>query len=87
MNEKAADPSNLDRMQPRPVMGPSRASAPVTVTVKEDLIVHPASVITLLRDCGYSDSALLFPVFCDALSQTMGAHASKEEQLQVGWWM
>ena len=42
-----------------PVMGPERALAPVTVTGKKDLIVHPAGVITLLRDCSYSSSALL----------------------------
>ncbi|KAM5546012.1 hypothetical protein V8D89_000138 [Ganoderma adspersum] len=36
---------------------------------EEDLIVHPASVIGLLRECGYADAQLLFPLFY-SLSRT-----------------
>lgn len=34
-------------------------------SVAEDLIVHPASVIALLRDCGYAGADLLTPLFYD----------------------
>ncbi|KAI0761372.1 hypothetical protein BD413DRAFT_495714 [Trametes elegans] len=30
---------------------------------EEDIIVHPASVIALLRECGYNDPDVLFPLF------------------------
>lgn len=64
--------------------------------MKEDLIVHPGSVIALLRECGYDDASLLFPLFY-ALSRTtwqfggpaLGHHlapllASDVERLVVG---
>ncbi|KAF7972727.1 hypothetical protein HWV62_17192 [Athelia sp. TMB] len=35
----------------------------------EDLIVHPAAVIALLRDCGYSGVDLLSPLFYDLSSR------------------
>lgn len=40
------------------------AGGPVPPAVpEEDTIVHPASVIALLRDCNYHDTDLLFPLF------------------------
>ena len=67
---------------PNAIPGPSNAPAPPApppaispppalgaANAEEDLIVHPASVIGLLRECGYSDPQLLFPLFY-ALSRT-----------------
>ncbi|KAI0672094.1 hypothetical protein C8Q78DRAFT_1077668 [Trametes maxima] len=36
---------------------------------EDDIIIHPAAVIALLRECGYHDRELLFPLFY-ALSRT-----------------
>ncbi|KAJ8522234.1 hypothetical protein ONZ45_g1183 [Pleurotus djamor] len=36
----------------------------------EDIIVHPASVIALLRDCNYTPSSLLAPLFYDLSTRT-----------------
>ncbi len=82
-----------------PAAVPSRAAPPAAaapVDMKEDLIVHPGSVIALLRECGYDDASLLFPLFY-ALSRTtwqfggpaLGHHlapllASDVERLVVG---
>jgi len=33
--------------------------------VAEDLVIHPAAVIALLRDCGYAGADLLTPLFYD----------------------
>lgn len=46
-----------------------RALPPGEGEVHEDLVVHPASVITLLRECGYNEADILFPLFY-ALSRT-----------------
>lgn len=36
---------------------------PEPAAQEEDAIVHPASVISLLRECGYHDKDVLFPLF------------------------
>lgn len=42
---------------------PQHAPPPEPVAPEEDTIVHPASVISLLRECGYDDADLLYPLF------------------------
>ncbi len=63
-----AGPSNANPAAPAagPAPGPA---APAVAAPVEDLIIHPASVIAVLRECGYSDSELFFPLFY-ALSRT-----------------
>ena len=56
-----ANPANPD--------GPAQNAAAAAPAQKEDLIIHPASVIAVLRECGYRDAELLFPLFY-ALSRT-----------------
>ncbi|KAI0690555.1 hypothetical protein C8T65DRAFT_671449 [Cerioporus squamosus] len=77
MNDRAQNtgPSNVNPAAPAvgPAPGPSvvAAAAPAEKDSDEDLIIHPASVIAVLRECGYSDTALFFPLFY-ALSRTTG---------------
>ena len=59
--QPVAGPSNAPAPAPAPT-SPSRSVSPA-LSVEEDLIVHPASVISLLRSCGYTDASLLFPLF------------------------
>lgn len=47
----------------RPPGAQQGAPPPEPVAPEEDTIVHPASVISLLRECGYNDVDLLFPLF------------------------
>ncbi|KAI0356842.1 hypothetical protein OH77DRAFT_1423076 [Trametes cingulata] len=61
---------NSAQKQPAGEQGPAYAGpAHVPQPQQEDIIVHPAAVIALLRDCGYHDPDLLFPLFY-ALSRT-----------------
>ncbi|TFK89234.1 hypothetical protein K466DRAFT_584828 [Polyporus arcularius HHB13444] len=64
-NAKPAAPA----VGPAPAQAAAAAAAPAPPAEKEDLIIHPASVIAVLRECGYSDAALFFPLFY-ALSRT-----------------
>ena len=62
-----AGPSNANANGNANPAGPAQAAA--GAAQKEDLIIHPASVIAVLRECGYRDAELLFPLFY-ALSRT-----------------
>ena len=79
-----AGPSNAPAPAPGPARAPpppphavphplpahgAAAAAAANADDPEELIVHPASVIGLLRESGYADAQLLFPLFY-ALSRT-----------------
>ncbi|PIL28926.1 hypothetical protein GSI_08973 [Ganoderma sinense ZZ0214-1] len=104
MANAIAGPSNAAARAPAPAAPPAAPAPPVALpppalgaaNYDEDLIVHPASVIGLLRECGYADPQLLFPLFY-ALSRTtwqfggpaLGHHlaplsAANMERLVVG---
>ncbi|KAI0752509.1 hypothetical protein C8Q80DRAFT_1117920 [Daedaleopsis nitida] len=69
--QAGAGPSNLNvnAVAAQGAGGGGAAAAAPQQAPQEDLIVHPGSVIALLRECKYNDASLLFPLFY-ALSRT-----------------